>query len=160
MTHTDEVLTTINTQLKNLAGIYRQWLGDSISENTFWIWYGLLMMGENYTQSDLCSMWSLSKQTVHSIISQMEKNGYVTLEKIPGTRHKKRICLTERGRAYGDRLVMPMVQAEKTAIARLSQEEQQRFVQILTRYGELLSEEIDTLVKVEGTRMYREEHEE
>ncbi len=152
----DKTLAELNTGLKQLAGIYRAYMGDGISENTFWIWYGLLVMGRDYTQGDLCTMWSLSKQTVNTIINNMEKNGFVTLEHVPGTRNKKHICLTEQGRAYGSRLIGPMEMAEKAALSRLSSEERMAFLQILNRYSALLAEEMQTACREARKEIHEE----
>ena len=93
----------INQQIKDLVGIYRTVVGRlGMSENEFWIWYALIVMGGSYTQQDICLMWSLSKQTVNTIISNMVRKGYASLEAIPGTRNRKEIHLTETGKAYGE----------------------------------------------------------
>ena len=71
----------INQQIKDLVGIYRTVVGRlGMSENEFWIWYALIVMGGSYTQQDICLMWSLSKQTVNTIISNMVRKGYASLD--------------------------------------------------------------------------------
>lgn len=47
------------------------------------------------SQQSICEMWSLSKQTVNSIIYSMKRKGLVYLERIPHTRNKKIIRLTQ-----------------------------------------------------------------
>ena len=49
-------------------------------------------MQEEYSQQDICNAWSLSKQTVNSIVSNMVKKGYVYLEMVPGSKNRKFIC--------------------------------------------------------------------
>jgi DNA-binding MarR family transcriptional regulator len=70
-------------------------------------------MQEEYSQQDICNAWSLSKQTVNSIVSNMVKKGYVYLEMVPGSKNRKIICLTEEGRKFGEKVIYPLVFAEQ-----------------------------------------------
>lgn len=117
MNHTTkEQLEMINQQMKELAGIYRTAVSSlGISENEFWIWYALISMEEELSQQDICGMWAFSKQTVNTIISHMVKNNYVTLEVVPGTRNRKNIHLTEKGREFGESVIVPISNAEVRA---------------------------------------------
>ncbi len=140
---TKEQLEIVNQQIKELVSIYRVAVSRSgISENEFWIWYSLVNMEGPYTQQDICGLWSLTKQTVNTIITNMARKGYLTLEVIPGTRNKKRITLTEEGRAYGESLVLPAFSAEERAYERLSEAERQICTQVLGKYVNLLKEEL------------------
>ncbi len=140
---TKEQLEQINQQIKELVSIYRGAVSHSgISENEFWIWYALVNMQGEYSQQDICGLWSLSKQTVNTIITHMVQKGYITLEMIPGTRNRKRILLTEAGRAYGERLVMPVSMSERRALERLPMEDRELCTQILGKYIRILKEEI------------------
>lgn len=56
-----------------------------MSENELWIWYTLIAMQDEYSQQDICNAWSLSKQTVNSIVLNMIKKGYVYLKMVPGS---------------------------------------------------------------------------
>lgn len=136
-------LETINQQLKELIGVYRKEVSLSgVSENEFWVWYTLLIMDGEHTQQEICSAWSMTKQTVNSIITNMVQKGYITLEMIPGTRNRKRICLTDPGRAYGERLVYPIFDAELRAFCRLSEDEVLLWQSIVCKYITMLKEEI------------------
>ena len=88
--------------IKELIGLYRSTIGDfGISENEFWIWYTLIAMTGSYAQQDVCDMWSLSKQTVNTIIARMVQKGLVHLEAMPGAKNRKCIHLTNAGERYG-----------------------------------------------------------
>ncbi len=134
----------INQQIKDLVGIYRTVVGRlGMSENEFWIWYALIVMGGSYTQQDICLMWSLSKQTVNTIISNMVRKGYASLEAIPGTRNRKEIHLTETGKAYGESSVLPIFDAEQRAMEKLSYDERRVCSLTFGRYIGLLKEEMN-----------------
>ena len=139
-----EQLEMILQQLKELDGIYRRAVSHTgISENEFWIWYTLIALEGEYSQQDICNLWSLSKQTVNTIISNMVQKNFATLEVIPGTRNRKNIRLTENGKLYGEKMIMPVYDAELRAIVRLSPEELNACIVSLGKFISILKEEID-----------------
>ena len=98
----------INRQIKELVGLYRDAVKElNVAESEFWIWYTLVAIDGEHTQQDICSLWSLPKQTVNTIIARLRLKRYATLEAIPGTRNHKYIRLTEDGLAYGENLIGP-----------------------------------------------------
>lgn len=141
---TKEQLEMLNQKIKELAGVYKGAVDYSnISENEFWIWYALIIMGGDYSQQEICSTWSLSKQTVNTIIMNFVRNGFVKLDVVPGTRNKKIVRLTEEGRAYGEKIVTSVATAEQRAFERLSLSDRMAFMGALTKYMEYLREELD-----------------
>lgn len=144
MNHTtEEQLEIINQQIKELASIYRTAVSNlGISENEFWIWYALINVEETLSQQDICSMWAYSKQTVNTIISHMVKNNYVTLEVVSGTRNRKNIRLTEKGKKFGESVIVPISNAEVRALGRIPLKERAACIAVLKEYTKLLKEEI------------------
>lgn len=133
-------------QIRELMGIFREAATRcGVSENEFWIWYSLILLEKSMTQQDICTAWSLHKQTVNTIVSQMVKKGYAVLEAIPGTRNHKRICLTEQGRQYGEALVSPVFEAEKRAFSRIVLGDRLAFLRVLGSYNTLLRQELQGL---------------
>ena len=102
----------------------------------------MIIMDDEYTQQDLCNEWSLSKQTVNSVILNMVKKGYVTLEVVPGTRNRKIIRLTPAGKTYGEQVIMPVFEAEQRALDRIPEEEKAYCMEILKKYVQYLKEEL------------------
>jgi len=136
-------MEVINQQIKEIEGIYRGAFGRmGISENEFWIWYALTAMSGEYSQQDICCMWSLPKQTVNTIIMHMTRKNLVSLEAVPGSRNRKVIRLTEAGREYGKEIVLPILEAEHRAFRRLPEENRTAFTVAIGRYISILREEI------------------
>ena len=135
-------LETLNQQIKELAGIYHQAAARlGISDNEFWVWYTLFVMGEEYSQQDICEMWSLPKQTVNSVVANMVKKEFVKLEPVPGTRNRKLLRLTENGRYYCDTVIRPVFEAEYRTIGRLTEQELDNCISLLGKYISYLKEE-------------------
>lgn len=114
----------MNRQIKELSGVYRSALSRlGLSENEFWIWYALLIMEEAYSQQDLCDEWSLSKQTVNTIITGMVKKGYVELRVDPRHPESKNHLRHRSGRSYGEQIIIPIAEAEQRAIEKVPMRE-------------------------------------
>ena len=140
---TKQHLEVMNQKIKELAGIYHQAavrLG--ISDNEFWVWYTLIVMGEEYSQQEICEIWSLPKQTVNSVVANMVKKEFIKLEVVPGTRNRKLLRLTDIGKSYGEAIVRPVFEAEYRTIARLSEQERQVCVSLMGKYIRYLKEEL------------------
>lgn len=138
-----EQLEAINQQIKELVGVYRGIVSRSgISENEFWIWYSLIIMEGEYSQRDICNSWSLSKQTVNTIVTHMVERGMAFLEVVPGTRNRKIIRLTEVGKKYGESIVRPVSEAENRAFSRLPEADRLACIVAVRKYISILKEEI------------------
>lgn len=145
--HFKNQLEIMNQQVKELAALYHGAASNKAgkSVNEFWIWYALLVLGGEYSQQDICDTWSLPKQTVNTIITNLVKKGYMTLEADPGTRNRKIIRVSEEGKVYGEKIVMPVYEAEVRAIKQISEKERVVFISMLGKYIDLLKKEIEAL---------------
>ena len=131
----NEVVRTYSDALKGL----------SVSDSEFWIWYMFIALDDEYSQQDICNIWSLPKQTVNTIITHMRLKKYMYLEKVPGTRNRKVVRLTETGRAYGESIVLPILHAEERAVEKFSSEEFEQIMSSFKKYIEVLKEEFKSL---------------
>lgn len=137
-------LEMVMQQLKELSHIYHGAVSHTgISENEFRIWYTLVLTDGDYSQQDICGAWSLSKQTVNTIVSHIVQKNYAVLEVVPGTRNRKIIRLTEAGKRYGESIVKPVCRAEQRALDRLSPEEFVVGTEALKKFIAILKEEIN-----------------
>ena len=59
--------------------------------------YALESMGE-LTQKQIAENFGMQKQTVHTVVSALQKKGYLLLEASEGDKREKRIVLTESAR--------------------------------------------------------------
>ena len=136
-------LGVINRQIKELVGLYRDTVRDrDVSESEFWIWYTLLTMEGEFSQQDICSMWSLPKQTVNTIVSHMKRKKFARLELCLRARNRKIIFLTEEGRRYGEKIIAPITEAEERSLACIPVEELVPVTETLGKYIALLKKEL------------------
>lgn len=131
----------VNKAIREFMLIYRAAIKRSgIAENEFRIWYTLIVMGEDYSQQDICDMWSMPKQTVNSIISRMVQMNYVDLECVG--KNRKAIRLTQSGKKYGELVALPISNAEQRAFVTLPIKDQEFFIGSLSKYVAVMRREI------------------
>ena len=72
--------------------------------------------GQPHTQKQLCTEWMMPRTTVNTIIKKWEKQGYLVLQHVAGTRREMEICLTSKGKAYADDMLKEMYKVEDEAM--------------------------------------------
>lgn len=140
---TPNYIKIITRQLKELSFIYNKACSKiGISSSEFWVWYALIVLDGEISQQDISDEFFLPKQTINTVISNLSKNGYVSLEAIPGTRNKKIIKLSKKGEQYGKKIIKDVYEAEKKTLESMSQEDCCTFISLLEKYTEKLNENI------------------
>lgn len=87
-----------------------------IKESTFVLIYALVN-GKSYSQKNICDEWGIPKTTLNTTVQECIRKEYITLLK---DGHKeKRIVLTDKGKAYAEKILTPIFRAEEYAIAPL-----------------------------------------
>lgn len=130
----NEQIAQLNRLYKEQDGIYHSIAARSgMSDATFWVMYVVASSEQAYNQNDLCNEWFYPKQTVNSAIRSLRENGYLELKQIPGKRNSKAIVLTQTGKAFCDKSVYPLLQAEESSFGELTAEEQGMFLTLLRK---------------------------
>lgn len=88
-----------------------------LSLTDFWIFYYLRLENKPLTQSELQLYLLVPKQTVHSAIHSLEKEGYV--ECIPSNTKKKYFQLSQKGKEFSDTFIPALMEAEEKALKAL-----------------------------------------
>lgn len=136
-------IDTINQKIKEMNALYHMAAGQSgISDGELFIWSALLDSDKKYTQQELCSLLSLPKQTVNSLIKGLVKKGFVRLEHMSGTKNRKVIHLSEEGISYGKNKVMWIFEAERKAMEETDRQEVEIFISMLGKYIGRLKKEL------------------
>lgn len=139
-----EQIEALNQHLKETDAVYHNAaVRFGLSDSAFWILYAISDSRRTYTQNELCSDWSYSKQTVNSAIQSLVRQGYVELEAVSGTRNSKTVRLTEAGKAFSAKTVQRLWEADQKAFGRLSEQEREAFLTLSEKYLMLFREEAD-----------------
>jgi len=116
-------------------------LSCGIPDKLYWILYILYYSDAPISQSELCSEWFYSKQTVNSTVSAMVRKGWAILETVPGTRNRKNIVLTESGREFCTRVIGETQEIERAAFSRIADEDRRLFLSLFRTYNQYMREE-------------------
>ncbi len=108
-------LKEFNRLYKRIDELYHEIaLHMGISDSAFIVLYFICEMGEGCLQRDICNASFLSKQTIHSTIRKLQKDGILTLKQ--GRGRDMHILLTEQGRQFVEKEIFLVVQAETAAL--------------------------------------------
>ena len=114
-----------------------------MSDSTMQILYTICNSGKHCLLSDICRLSGTSKQTINSALRKLEEGNIVYLEASEG--RKKRVCLTERGRALAERTVVPLIEIENSILDSWPQEELEQYLELTRKYLVSFREKIQEL---------------
>lgn len=141
-------ITLYNKLIKEMDDLYRVYAKNcNLSETAFWILYCIRGREEAFTQREICEYWFYTPQTVNSALKNMTEEGLLTLRAEEGNRKNKRIYLTEKGKETAERIVVPLMDAERRPLAALGEQEEEVFLQTMKKHTELFKEEITKLTE-------------
>ena len=136
-----EYLTDIGKYEKMFGGLYHAAASRfNLPEVSMWIMYFLIFSEEETTQQTIAERMMFPKQTINSATMSLADKGYVTLEKIDGSRRKK-INLTAEGKRFAEQTVRRILNAEKRAVERMGQKKIERYIELYGEFYECMSKE-------------------
>ena len=138
-----EKINAVNQRTKELNALYHSAaLRAGVPDGELGVWSVLLCSDGKYSQRDLAFLLSLPPQTVNSVVSNMTKKGYVTLDRVPGTRNRKVVCTTDAGRAYAEKSIRWIFDAEQRAMSQISSDDLDRLVELMDAYLSRMKDEL------------------
>ena len=139
-------ITLYNQLVKEMDDLYRIYAKNcNLSETAFWILYCIREREEAFTQREICEYWFYTPQTVNSALKNMTEEGLLLLRAEEGNRKNKRIYLTEKGKEIAEKIIDPLMDAERGALAALGEQETEAFLQTMKKHAELLRGEVAKL---------------
>ncbi|GAA6382048.1 MarR family winged helix-turn-helix transcriptional regulator [Intestinibacter bartlettii] len=138
--HLSKKMLELNEIMKETDDLYRNLAKKfKMSDCMIWILYILREDDRSVTQSDICNMMYMPKQTVNSSLKKMEAEGYIELLSINDKRSKQ-VCLTEKGVDLANNTVDIIISKENNALSKMDKEEQALFINLFKKYKDLLKE--------------------
>lgn len=137
---------TYNRTSKELEQLYHAYARHAgVSDAALWLLYVIRLGGDGLTQAAICADWHYSPQTINSALKRLEAQGLVALALAAGSRRDKAVRLTAKGEKTVERIIDPLIEAERSALGALAPEERAALVALSRRYLGLLSERFGTL---------------
>lgn len=138
-------IVQFNLMFKQYDDIYRSAAKKfDIPELALWILYALREKPD-CTQKDLVNLLVQPKQSMHTALKGLVKDGYVTLEYQKSDRRSKLIRLTEKGGGLAEQTADQIVEAENRAFSTLTEEERETFLHLFQRLSSAVREEMEKL---------------
>ncbi len=129
----NEVMKENNDLYSNLAKKFK------MSDCMLWILYILREENKVLTQSDICNMMCIPKQTVNSSLKKMEAEGYIELLNINDKRSKQ-VSFTEKGLDLANNTVDIIISKENNALSKMDEKEQELLINLLRKFNDLLKD--------------------
>lgn len=129
----NEVMKENNDLYNNLAKKFK------MSDCMLWILYILREENKVLTQSDICNMMCIPKQTVNSSLKKMEAEGYIELLNINDKRSKQ-VSFTEKGLDLANNTVDIIISKENNALSKMDEKEQELLINLLRKFNDLLKD--------------------
>ena len=141
-TNLEQQLQILNRLYKESDHIYSRLAAKlGMTDTTFWVLYAIAHSEEPLTQNDLCNDFFFPVQTIHSAINNLRKKELLELQVIPGTRNRKAILLTEKGKIFVTNTIDKADEIEKNAFLLFSEEERELYLSLFRRHIDNLKEE-------------------
>ncbi|HBI62652.1 MAG TPA: MarR family transcriptional regulator [Lachnospiraceae bacterium] len=103
-----------------------------ISDSVLNILYVLCEKEYHCLQSDIFRLTGMSRQTINSAIRKLEKDNFVRIEK--GTGRNTIVRLTDKGRQFADKSILPLFDIENKIWNEWTIEEQQQYLILTKKY--------------------------
>lgn len=137
-----EQIKLVNNALSRTLDLYRIWAKQhNLNYNALVILYTL----DDYqvcTQKQICEWWALPKQTVHGILLDFERKGYLTITANADNKRERLIAFTESGKLYASSILEQLHEMEEHAMEKLGAEQRAQLIDCNTKYYQLLKEEL------------------
>lgn len=101
-----------------------------------------IAVDENVSQKTICSLSGLSKQTINSAIKKMIRDEI--FEPLRGMKNEK-LILTQKGKKIIEEKISILIDIENRIFTSWSEEERRIFIDLYTRYLNMLKDECEQL---------------
>lgn len=139
-----EKICKINCLLEDADSLYHQAaLKLGVSDSAMLVLYMLYTNGGECRLYDIYKLSGICKQTINSAVRKLEKEELIWLEK--QDRKSKKVCFTEKGKAYAEQTAARLFQAEYNAFREWKEEEIDLYLKLIEKYNISLRREIKKL---------------
>lgn len=126
-------LKEFNRLTKEISDLYHDiCIQLELSDSTFEILYTLAELGDGCCQKNICNYTFISKQTIHSAIRKLEKEGIITLQS--GKGREMHIYLTPLGEQVMNEKIVPVIKMENEIFSRMEPSESQELLRLTEKY--------------------------
>lgn len=142
--NTPEKLHRLNYLMAETDALYHQAsLKLGISDSAMRVLYTIYDRGNGCPLRELYKQSGIGKQTVHSALQKLEREGMLRMEHRPET--GKQVRLTEAGRRHMEETAGRLFRLECEIFSSWTEEEFRQHLRFLEKYADALREQLKTL---------------
>lgn len=141
--------STLYNLVNSMNSIYQKIQKSSgLPSSEYWVMYSVYKDGSRFAH-EICLATFMSWQTASLAIKNLARKGWITIEVSPENRRAKELHTTEEGMVFARQFIFPVGRLEERAWSRLSAEEKESSIAIMSRFRSFFIEEAAPLLKEE-----------
>lgn len=138
----EEQIKRISSIMDKTQFLYEKWAKSrKISYPMLVVLYALYLEG-TVKQRDLVEKRSIPKQTIRTIMLELENKEYVTITIDEQNKRSKNVFLTESGKKYAEEIIKPLLNCEKEVFNKMGNENIKILIEKNEQYATLLEEKM------------------
>lgn len=138
----DKKLKEFNDIHRQMSDLYHNIAAKlKLSHSAFTVFYTICDLGGSCLQKDICDLFYMSKQTVHSCIKKLEKDGYIFTQQ----GKDKHIYLTEKGQQFVTQNILPIIEIEKSIFSEMTAQQSDMFLELNKKYLHCFKQKINNI---------------
>ena len=104
----------------------------------------MLYLSEVNRQKEMVENYGMPKQTVNTVITELQKKGYIILIPDENDKRSKIIKLTQEGINYANKIVTPLLDCEIRVLKKMGTQRVEMLIDTMNQYADLLETEMKT----------------
>ncbi len=131
----EKILERYDNLYREMMLIYLEWSkANGVSHNETIILTSLYCNPKGYSQKEICDAFLLPKQTVNTIVRELEKCGYVKGVPESADKRKKSLLLTSDGYAHAKNVVPKLRALEETVFKKMGKDGSERLLNSMEEF--------------------------
>lgn len=143
-TEISEKVKFLNNMLCEIDNLYQMLLfKKGLSDSEYVVMFAILELGEGCLQKDIADNSLINKKTINSTIKKLERKQLIKLK--AGKYPNLHIYLTDEGKKYIQKNVIPIIKLENTLLEKIPDNEFNVLMSTFEKYVKVFREDVETL---------------
>lgn len=144
MNNWDKSIKAITSAVDRTDYLYEKWAKkQGVNNYVSRIMYMLYLSGVN-RQKEMVENYGMPKQIVNTVITELQKKGYIILIPDENDKRSKIIKLTQEGINYANKIVTPLLDCEIRVLKKMGTQRVEMLIDTMNQYADLLETEMKT----------------
>lgn len=144
MNNWDKSIKAITSAVDRTDYLYEKWAKKlGVNNYVSRIMY-MLYLSEVNRQKEMVENYGMPKPTVNTVITELQKKGYIILIPDENDKRSKIIKLTQEGINYANKIVTPLLDCEIRVLKKMGTQRVEMLIDTMNQYADLLETEMKT----------------